>query len=93
MVLIIALILSASSAVLAGNSSANTSCQAQTVVGYGSLNGCTYDAIRKGPLRVIYLDSQYVTQNQAARAKVESMGMNYSFGETCDDAATAVAEW
>ena len=50
-------------------------------------------AIQKGPLRVIYMDERYVTQNQAAIAKIQGLGLNYSFGETCDDPATAVSEW
>ena len=76
----------------AGNGTA-LDCQPQESAGYDSPNGCTFLNIQAGPLRVIYMDEQYVTQNPAAIAKVQSLGMNYSFGETCDDPNTAVAEW
>ena len=40
-------------------------------------------------LRVVYLDKQFVTQNQAAIAKVAK----YAFAKTCETPATAVPEW
>ena len=77
---------------LAKNSS-QLSCQNQSSVGFASSDGCTFQYIQRGPFRVFYMDEQYVTQNQAAIAKIQSLGMNYSFGVTCDDPTTAVPEW
>jgi hypothetical protein len=45
------------------------------------------------PFRVAYLDKQYITQNQAAVAKVSALGGKYAFGKTCDNISTAVPEW
>ena len=77
----------------AQNNESYAGCQQESVVGFSSTAGCTFDSIRAGPLRVFYLDEQYVTQNQAAIAKVQALGLTYSFGETCDDPVTAVPEW
>ena len=75
------------------NNTSAVSCQTQASVGYSSADGCTFQAIKNGPLRVFYMDEQYVTQNPAAIAKIQELGLTYSFGSTCDDPATAVPEW
>ena len=54
---------------------------------------CLSARVRSSPLRVVYLDKQYTTQNHAAIAKVESLGLNYTFGKTCELQSTAVPEW
>eukprot|EP00291_Cryptomonas_curvata_P019850 CAMPEP_0172158522 /NCGR_PEP_ID=MMETSP1050-20130122/4420_1 /TAXON_ID=233186 /ORGANISM="Cryptomonas curvata, Strain CCAP979/52" /LENGTH=503 /DNA_ID=CAMNT_0012827925 /DNA_START=62 /DNA_END=1573 /DNA_ORIENTATION=+ len=69
---------------------ANSSeCVPASVGGYASPSGCILQQIRSTPLRVVYLDKQYVTQNLAANAKV---GDSYIFGRTCENANTAVPE-
>ena len=60
--------------------------------GYSSPNGCRLKQIRSSPLRVVYLDTQYVTQNNAAIAKMKSLNQDYVFGETCDS-PDSIAEW
>jgi hypothetical protein len=40
-----------------------------------------------------YFDKQYVTQNQAAIARVKELGSKYSLGQTCENALTAVPDW
>ena len=91
-VLLLAALQILGSADATSNSSA-ANCKLQSTVGYASTAGCTFQSIQKGPLRVLYMDEQYVTQNPAAIAKVQALGMNYSFGVTCDDPTTAVPEW
>ena len=70
---------------------ANSSeCVPASIGGYASPSGCILQQIKSTPLRVAFLDKQYVTQNQAANAKV---GDAYIFGKTCENAKTAVPEW
>jgi hypothetical protein len=81
-----------------GNTSAqsNTSdsdCLIQEVAGFSSPKGCIYKKLQRGPLRVIYLDVQYIVQNQVAIAKTKALGREYGFWDTCDSAATAIPEW
>ncbi len=68
----------------------SSECVPASVGGYASPSGCILQQIKSTPLRVVYLDKQYVTQNQAANAKV---GDSYVFGRTCENAKTAVPEW
>jgi hypothetical protein len=71
----------------------SASCQQESIVGYDSPNGCVRAKMKSSPLRVAYLDSQYVTQNQAAIARTKALGMNYIFDYSCESSATAVPEW
>jgi hypothetical protein len=68
-------------------------CDTANIGGYASPNGCTLQAMRATPLRVVYLDKQYVTQNQAAIEKAKSLGRSYVFASSCEKAATALPEW
>ena len=76
----------------AGNAGASD-CLLQGIAGFSSPRGCIFDKLRKSPLRVIYLDVQYIVQNQVAIAKTKELGREYSFWDTCDSAATAIPEW
>ena len=69
------------------------SCEPESSVGLSTAQGCTRSKMRSVPLRVAFLDKQYVTQNQAAINKIASLNMQYSFGKSCDSALTAVPEW
>jgi hypothetical protein len=71
----------------------NPGCNDQAVTGYSSLDGCTAQELKTKQLRVVYLDKQYVTQNQAAIAKAKDLGRSYAFASTCEKAATALPEW
>ena len=75
------------------DNSTEPNCNSQASVGYASSSGCIFSAIQNTPLRVVYLDKQYVTQNQAAIAKATALGLNYTFGKTCENPTTAVPEW
>lgn len=68
-------------------------CQQESVIGYGSLQGCILNSIQTNQLKVVYLDKQYVTQNQVAIAKAKANGNSYAFAKTCENPATAVPEW
>ncbi len=68
-------------------------CETTADGGYASPTGCILQAMRATPLRVVYLDKQYVTQNQAAIEKAKSLGRSYAFASTCEKAATALPEW
>ncbi len=68
----------------------SSECVPASVGGYASPSGCILQQMKSAPLRVVYLDKQYVTQNQVANAKV---GDSYIFGRTCENAKTAVPEW
>ena len=69
------------------------SCEVELDVGFGSSDSCFRSQLKKSPIRIAYLDKQYVTQNQAAIDKIKSMGLEYNFGRTCESAATAIPEW
>ena len=73
-----------------GNSS---SCNTVNVLGYASQDSCTFQDMMSTPLRVVYLDKQYVTQNQAAIARAKALGKTYTFGKFCESISTAVPEW
>ena len=60
---------------------------------YAVPSPCLSENVASAPLRVVYLDKQYTTQNQAAIAKIESLGLNYTFGSSCEHKSTAVPEW
>ena len=62
-------------------------------MGYASSEGCIRNSMRTNQLRVVYLDAPYVTQNQAAIAKVKEHGQSYEFSETCENPPTALPEW
>ena len=68
-------------------------CETAADGGFASPNGCILQAMRATSLRVVYLDKQYVTQNQAAIEKAKSLGRSYAFASTCEKAATALPEW
>ena len=61
--------------------------------GYATSFGCFLQNGENKPLRVVYLDKQYVTQNQAAIDSATARGMKYTFSQTCESTATAVPEW
>ena len=75
-----------------GNSNSSNCVDASTM-GYANPSSCTMMEIQNGPLRVVFLDKQYVTQNQAAINSATAKGINYTFGSTCEHASTAVPEW
>ena len=75
------------------NSSNYTFCDPFAVGGYASPRSCILSKMQSMPFRVAFLDKQYVTQNQPAVDKVTSMGLQYTFGQTCDRASTAIPEW
>ena len=68
-------------------------CESKASMVYGSEKRDVLKSIQTGHLRVAYMDVQYVTQNQAAIARTQDLGMDYSFGETCDDPDAAIPEW
>jgi hypothetical protein len=68
-------------------------CVPEEIGGFASPNGCTRLKMRSNRLRVAYLDKQFVTQNNPAIEKAKSLGRQYSFGQTCEQAATALPEW
>ena len=68
-------------------------CQSEVVAGFGTPGSCVRQQMKNTPVRIAYLDKQYVTQNQVAIDKVKSSGKNYTFGRTCESPATAVPEW
>ena len=69
------------------------SCLPPAIIGYASEKNCVLLNMRTSPLKVAFLDKEYVTQNQAAVNKISSLGMQYEFGKTCDQESTAVPEW
>ncbi len=60
--------------------------------GYSSPNGCRLKQIKSSPLRVVYLDKQYVTQNDAAIAKMKSLNKEYFYAKTCES-RDSISEW
>jgi hypothetical protein len=83
-------------AVAAANPTSNSSesdCLIQEIAGFDSPRGCILKKMRSSPFRVIYLDVQYIVQNDVAIAKMQSLGKQYAFWDTCDTAATAIPEW
>ena len=88
----LALVVALSSAFLTlmcESQSTDTSCTST----YPGSSSCSFELKKSSPLRVFYLDKQYVTQNQAAIAKAASLGMNYTFANTCESHSTALPEW
>jgi hypothetical protein len=67
-------------------------CVQEDEAGYSSLNGCRLKQIRSSPLRVVYLDKQYVTQNDAAIAKITSQNKAYNYAKTCES-SDSIPEW
>jgi hypothetical protein len=67
-------------------------CVKEEDAGYSSQNGCRLKQIRASPLRVVYLDKQYVTQNNAAVEKMKSLNKDYVYGKTCES-LNSIPEW
>jgi hypothetical protein len=61
--------------------------------GYASMQNCDLQDIQSRPLKVAYLDKQYVTQNQVVIAKMKALNKPYVFANTCERDATAIPEW
>ncbi len=72
--------------------SGSDSCVSQLLGGF-SINECGLRAIQSKPLRVAYLDKQYVTQNQVVISKMKALNKPYIFANTCEREATAIPEW
>ena len=72
--------------------SGSDGCVSQLVGGF-SINECGLRAIQSKPLRVAYLDKQYVTQNQVVISKMKALNTPYIFASTCEKEATAIPEW
>ncbi len=69
-------------------------CEKEEISGFSTPNGCRLKEMKALKLRIIYLDKQYVTQNNAAIKKTElSSNGSYAYGRTCETAATAIPEW
>jgi hypothetical protein len=49
--------------------------------------------MQQNQLKIVYLDKQFVTVNQAAIATIRSFGRPYVFASTCESDLTAVPEW
>ena len=60
---------------------------AQVLAG-GKTNACILETLASNPLRVVFLDKQYVTSNLPARNKAAALGIPYS----CDN-KNALPEW
>ncbi len=75
-----------------GNSAMGT-CEPAGVGLYDSPRGCALQGIKSKPLRVVYLDKEYVTQNQVVISIVEKLNQSYVFANTCEKSATAIPEW
>jgi hypothetical protein len=73
--------------------SESDSCVPGNTGGYGSMNECSLRGIQSKPLRVAYLDKQYVTQNQVVISKMNELNKPYVFASTCEKDATAIPEW
>ena len=67
-------------------------CVDEVKEGYSSPNGCRLKQIKSSPLRVVYLDKQYVTQNDAAIAKMKSLNKDYFYAKTCES-RDSISEW
>jgi hypothetical protein len=69
-------------------------CAKEEISGFSSPEGCRLKEMKASKLRVVYLDKQYVTQNNAAIQHADSSSnKSYVFGHTCETAATAIPEW
>jgi hypothetical protein len=79
--------------VQSASNSSDPDCLLQEFAGFASPRGCILKKLRSSPLRVIFLDVQYIVQNDIAIAKMNAMGKDYSFWDTCDTASTAMPEW
>ena len=73
--------------------SAIRNCEPAGVGLYDSPKGCALQGIKSKPLRVVYLDKKYVTQNQVVISIVEKLNQSYVFANTCEKSATAIPEW
>jgi hypothetical protein len=73
--------------------SGSSSCISGLEGGYGSMNNCDLRGIQSKPIRVVYLDKQYVTQNQVVISKMKELNKPYVFASTCEKEATAIPEW
>jgi hypothetical protein len=71
---------------------ADDDCVQEEKGGYSSPNGCRLKQIRSVPLRVVYLDKQYVTQNDKAIAKMKSLNKEFIYSKTCES-RDSIAEW
>jgi hypothetical protein len=71
----------------------NEGCVPGTTGGYASMQNCDLQNIQSRPLKVAYLDKQYVTQNQVVIAKMKALNQPYVFASTCEKDATAIPEW
>jgi hypothetical protein len=60
---------------------------------YDSPESCKLKEIQSKPLRVVYLDKQYVTQNSVVISKLEQLNQSYKFASTCEKHETAIPEW
>ncbi len=58
-----------------------------------SFDSSTIKGIKSKPLRVVFLDKQYVTQNKVVISKMEQQNLSYVFANTCEKPATAIPEW
>ncbi len=79
--------------VVSGEPGSSRVCEPAGVSFYESLESCTLQQIKSKPLRVVFLDKQYVTQNNAAISKLEEQNQSYVFADTCENHATAIPEW
>ena len=59
----------------------------------GNRSECSRRSVKSSPLRVVYLDKQYVTQNQVVISKMKELNQTYLFASTCQKQATAIPEW
>ncbi len=65
-------------------------CTDEEKEGYSSRYGCLLK--QATPLRVLYLDAQYIVQNNIAIAKIKSLNKDYVFGKTCGS-IDLIPEW
>ncbi len=68
-------------------------CEPASLDLYDDLESCALKKIQSKPLRVVYLDKQYVTQNNVVISKLEQLNQSYVFASTCEKASTAIPEW
>jgi hypothetical protein len=69
-------------------------CDKEEISGFSTVEGCRWKEMKATKLRVVYLDKQYVTQNNAAIQQTHALyNDSYIFGRTCESAATAIPAW
>jgi hypothetical protein len=68
-------------------------CEPASLDLYDDFESCALKKIQSKPLRVVYLDKQYVTQNNVVISKLEQHNQSYVFASTCEKASTAIPEW